>query len=291
LYSQYKYRLETDKYDPAKPVYDAEGNIRNVPAKMRRTEIRQEFVDQCAAIYKFAISAEVTKGGALKMDKTAKLDIGVKAEKEQFISAVESHVKCKLHADIVSIGRGAPSVPKKDPAEAAAADMLKKNGGLKGLLGKVFGKRGKQMAAMAEMATDMVEEAGHAAQQAAKGGADQAKDEEKGDGEEVEHDDLVSPLKIEQYVACRVRPLAEFLEKRALTMSKRYVRLEFLVVIFNTLGAVLAVLVVPASCDTPSGFCPKYSDFISITVALSSLCLTLGDCASLHVDPPSAASW
>jgi hypothetical protein len=140
-------------------------------------------------------------------------------------------------------------------------------GFLSQLFGGRLGKRAKQIAAAAMDAADEVVDQATDAAVAATGKKEEPEEEEGG---EIEMDDLVSQITIEAYITCRCRPLIGWLEKRALVMANRNIRLDFLVVCANTTGAIFAVLKAPDSG-------PQFSDFIAITVAVASLCMALGD--------------
>ena len=106
-------------------------------------------------------------------------------------------------------------------------------------------------------------EKGMADATAALGVGGESMDNQGEGGAEEDVDDLVSQMAIETYIACRVRPLTSYLEKRALLMSRRNQFLEFAVIVTNTSGAVLAVL--------------SLADWIACTVAISSQCMALID--------------
>jgi len=271
----YKYRLRTDKYDTqAAPPPDKDGNIPEISPKMRETNARQMFVETVGQIYSGAISTEVSKGGALKMSNAVKLQTQNDEGRQQFESYLQGHIKNKLHAGneefkgaaAASLSKGQKKAQKeaqkqaKAMAASAATGALAKKGGM---LGKLLGgKSNKIAAAMAAQATDMMDEEVKAgAQGVGVGGAADAEDDTGGGMDEV--DDMVSQMAVETYVACRVRSIADYLEKRAVVMSKRNQTLEFAIVAINTGSSVLSVV--------------GYADYISISTAIASQCMALLD--------------
>jgi len=275
----YKYRLRTEKYDTAKaPPPLPDGTIPDIPVKIRETNARANFVKTCSDIYSKAIQQEVSKGGALKMGKVAKLQTQKADGRREFESKLQGHVAKKLHAAAANIpkykgGGGTEGAAAKKAAKAEAKKMakeaLKKKGGgkmLGGLLGK-FGGKNNQIAAMAEgMMDDAMEQAvdataGAAGKKATKDAGPDGEKEESATMDEI--DDLVSQMAIETYIACRVRPLAQYLEQRSALIAKRNSRLEQAVVIFNTAGSALAIL--------------DQADYIAISVAVASQCMAIID--------------
>ena len=284
----YKYRLRVDKYDTQKaPPPNPDGSIPDIPLGKREMMARRLFVDTCSEIYTNAISTEVAKGGALKTGKAGKTDTTTKEGREEFEVLVRGHVQDKLHASITGIEKnlkmGKTASSTKDAAPAAGAALAGNKAGLLGMVsGLLGGKKSKvgvvamasggmppgaagamgaaggvgalgDVGGMMDAATAAVQEA--AGDSGGGGGND--------DNTSGEIDDLVSRLSIDTYIACRVRPLAAYLEKRALVLSKRNQLLEFSVVTLQTAGSVLAVI--------------NQSDWIVITVALSSQCMALID--------------
>ena len=67
----YYYRLRTEKFDVNAP--PASEDEEPVDPKKKQMMARQKFVDTCSEIYGMAISTEISKGGALKIDKVAKM--------------------------------------------------------------------------------------------------------------------------------------------------------------------------------------------------------------------------
>ena len=86
-------------------------------------------------------------------------------------------------------------------------------------------------------------------------------DEEDKGGEDL--DDLCSPLTIESYVNCRVRPLTYYLEDRSVTMARRSITLEMAALLSNAAGGVLSIAdMVP---------------WMPVTVAVANICMALTD--------------
>merc|ERR1711988_187836 len=197
-------------------------------------------------IYKVGIDSEVSKGGALRMLGASNLKPEREEDREQFQKKLESHVVNKLHARTTAI-QGAMTAPKKKPKKPAAG-------------------RGKtRKPKIAAMADGMMDGAIDSAMDAAKGTQGKKGDEDEEAGPAQEVDGLCEMLSIDTYVACRVRPLTDYLERRAQVMARRSTNLEFCVIMFNTLGAVLAVLG------------EGYADYIAITVAIAAVCMALTD--------------
>ena len=156
------------------------------------------------------------------------------------------------------------SAQEKKAAKMAKAQLAAKGPGaiagiaskLPGPLGKMLGANSaKIMAAANEALDDAMEEGAAPAEPQAPAPAAGAKAELP--------DDLVSQMTIDKYMQLRVRPLSSYLEKRAVAMSKRLMRLEMGVIAMNTAGSVLAVF--------------KYATYISITVAIASQLMSIID--------------
>ena len=132
---------------------------------------------------------------------------------------------------------------------------------LAGAAGALGGMPGGDMAGMLEAATGAIDDA--------VGGDD----EEDGGGANATNDDMVSQIPIEDYIACRARPLTAHLEKRALVLSRRLNLLEFSVITLQTAGSVLAVL---EETPDPAIQVPA-TNWIVVTVALASQCMAIID--------------
>ena len=259
----YEFRLRVNAYDVDKPLPPdpTTGEVPNISKKMRETMARSTFVDTCTQIYSKAISAEVSKGGALKMNEATKKRLNDKDSKAQFEQALRQHVKSKILRDG---GGSGMSAQEKKAAKMAKAQLAAKGPGaiagiaskLPGPLGKMLGANSaKIMAAANEALDDAMEEGAAPAEPQAPAPAPGAKAELP--------DDLVSQMTIDKYMQLRVRPLSSYLEKRAVAMSKRLMRLEMGVIAMNTAGSVLAVF--------------KYATYISITVAIASQLMSIID--------------
>ena len=204
------------------------------------------------------------------MGPTGQLQTQLDDDREIFMGMLKTHIYQKLHYQTRGISRSQDSGGKKKEKKAKPA---KKAGG-----GGMFGKKAK-IGAMAAAAGgdpmgglgalaggmdagDMLAQAQEAAAEAGLAGGDEG-EEPQGGGDSDMIDDLVSQIPIETYIACRVRPLTVYLEKRAIVMSKRNQMLEFAVVSLQTAGSVLAVI--------------GQADWIVLTVAVSSQCMALID--------------
>jgi len=234
----YYYRLRTDKYDVNKPSSGDEEE--EVSPKMKNAMARLDFVKTCAEIYSNAISTEVSKGGALKIDKVAKLQHQREADRQTFQVILHRYVKEKLYG--LKVKEPKKKVTPKEAKEAKAPP-----------------KKLKSKAEAAKMLADK--------KKAAEKMLEKEKEKKKDDGDDGGGsdfvDDLVSQMDIETYIDCRVRPITDAIEKRAPTMSRRFNALEGLGLIANTSGAVLAII--------------ELADWVAITVAIASVSMALND--------------
>jgi len=83
-----------------------------------------------------------------------------------------------------------------------------------------------------------------------------------GSSRSVDPDDFATPMSIESYVQFRVRPFVASLEKSAPRLARTLQLLEVLVFVSNSLGAVLAIIVVGDM---------SLANFVAVTVALSAI--------------------
>ena len=243
----YRYRLRVDMYDVnAPPQLDADGKPIEIPPKKKESMMRAKFVDTVKNIYTQAISTEVAKGGALKMNVAGyNLRLENEDDKRAFKRVLDGHVRAKLYRE------GAPS----------DAYRLKK------LLTMLHRRlRNKSQISPAEMqdaadeAADLGYEDYDAPQQPAK--QDEGDDEEE-DHELIPPDDYVQQLTVASYVEHRVRKVTDLFERRAPTMSLRLNACEAVALAANTAGAVLAV--------------QDMAQWVAITVSVASVAMALQD--------------
>jgi len=239
----YYYRLRTDKYDVNKPSGGEEGE-EDVSPKKKQALARLDFVNTAADIYSNAISTEVSKGGALKMDKVAKLQHQREGDRNKFQTILHRHVTEYLY------GKKMAKTSHEKPKGSAVKPT---DGPLAG--GKA---NPKKVLTQKEMAKRLAERK-KATEKMMEGGKAEPEHEPSSDLA----DDLVSQMDIESYIDCRVRPLTDRCERRAPTVSRRFNLLEALALIANTSGAVLAIM--------------GFADWVAITVAIASVAMALND--------------
>jgi len=283
----YFYRLRTERYDVNAPSSSEEEE--EVSPKKRQAMMRQLFVDTCTEIYAMAISTEVNKGGALKMNKVAQLKGYREGDRNKLQIAIHTHLRETLYREKPKGGkrRAARKAKVSDAnrrakalvlaqAQALAAQngggaaqaALAKTLGAKSLLaklpiiGKLLGKN--KSALMNAAALNGATAAMAQATAVITSSAAEDKDEES-DGNPFSSlaDDLVSQMDIETYIECRVRRVVTMLEARAPVVSRRFNLCEGGNLVTNTSGALLAIL--------------GYSNWIAITVAAASVMLAISD--------------
>jgi len=266
----YKYRLRTAQYDTMAPLPNDDPDAEPVSPKMREIMARLKFVETCQKIYSFAISTEVSKGGALQMGQMAKLQTQYPNERKVFLDRLLTHVKKNHYHTKPTKGDG--DEEQKSSTKASA-------GGKKGsLMGLPFKKKNK----VAVLADNFIAEAGEALQaaedaiesavekvEAAAAGVAGGEAKDEGGGDELGAkitggiDNLISPIAIESYIDKRARHITSYLEVRAPIMSWRSTCVEFISMLANTSGAVLAVL--------------EYGTWVSITVAVGAVAMAIAD--------------
>uniref|UniRef100_A0A7S2N1C4 Uncharacterized protein n=1 Tax=Haptolina brevifila TaxID=156173 RepID=A0A7S2N1C4_9EUKA len=237
----YKYRLRTDAYDPTPP--PPEEGEEPIPPKVMQTKVRENFVETTKSIYTFAVSTEVSKGGALRIGKMGRKDTQNEGERTEFLAELRKHVDTRLFG----------MEPTKDKSKPTRKEK------------RIMQKTERIQAALAA-ASAAAEAAGGQLMSAVEEAIDPSKKEEDKDKEEetiAMYDDFQSVLDIDVYMECRVRPIAAYLEKRAPVMSSRFNASEAVSLAANTVGAVLAVL--------------SYAEWVAMTVAVATNAIALQD--------------
>jgi len=280
----YKYRLRADTYDTTKqPAYIIEGDLPPLTQNELEIRAREIFVKTCSDIYSFAISTEVAKGGALQMGPMGKYQTQYSDERAEFLRELRKHCDRYLYR-------------KTSAASKSGSDYNPGGGGggPPGLLRKIFGKKNQIAAAadnLMDQASDALDQGIDAVGTVAGGTLSAANqlsaatvgvsadmptvgagtDDDGGGGDALGatktggKDDLMSQLAIETYIESRARCYIDDLERRAPVMAQRYNKIEFVSMLSNTAGAVLAVM----GSD--------YSPWVPVTVALGSLASAVAD--------------
>ena len=260
----YKYRLRTDRYDTSKLT---EKDIKQgIDKKQKEINARGDFVNMVGEIYSKAISTEVSKGGALKIPDTfGKCNTHKEAEQGTFLEELHDHVQDFFfgHEEQLPLReRVLRRRQRKARWKKKSSTKSNKMASLSDVMTVGADAVGDVMDAAAAGAAALFEAA-----EAAVPSGQQEKAAEKVDHLGVSqaggHDDLFSRIPVETYIGCRVRPYAEYLERRAPKVSSRFNYLESAALAANTAGAVLAVL--------------KMADWIAITVAVASVAMALQD--------------
>jgi len=279
----YFYRLRTERYDVNAPSSSEEEE--EVSPKKKQAMMRQLFVDTCTEIYAMAISTEVNKGGALKMNKVAQLKGYREGDRNKLQIAIHTHLRETLYREKPKGGkrRAARKANVSDANKRAKALALAQaqalaapNVGALGaksllaklpILGKLLGKNKSALvsgtAALNGTLSQQATAAMAQATAAMTGGADDKDEDSDGNPFSSLADDLVSQMDIETYIECRVRRVVTMLEARAPVVSRRFNLCEGGNLVTNTSGALLAIL--------------GYSNWIAITVAAASVMLAISD--------------
>jgi len=237
----YKYRLRTDAYDPTPPA--PEEGEEPINPKAMATKVRNTFVETTQAIYTFAVSTEVSKGGALQIGRMGKKDTESEAGRGEFLIELRRHVDTRLFGEKASKDTSKPSRKQR-------RDM----------------RKAERIQAALAAAASAAEAAGGQLVSAVEDVIEPNKKDEKDEKQEegsILCDDLVSVIGIEDYMECRVRPIAAYLENRAPTMSTRFNTSEALALAANTAGAILAVL--------------SFAEWVAMTVAVASVSMASQD--------------
>jgi len=258
----YYFRLRTANYDVLAPPADPEAPP--IPMKTRHRLARMDFVKTTGEIYDTAISSEVSKGGALKVKGTGKMQHQRESERAVFKELLLAHIRYKLHVNpnfyeqLSTRKRKKPQDKKKKKNKVAPAAPAAPAAGAPAMEndeGEVEGG-GEAMATAAAGAVAAVAAA-------ATGGSEAAPVEEEDDDLTPLMDDLVSVMDIESYIECRVRPIVNYLENRAPVMSRRFNVLEGTYLIASTTGAVLSIA--------------GHADWVAVSVAVASTAMALND--------------
>ncbi|KOO34334.1 hypothetical protein Ctob_010612, partial [Chrysochromulina tobinii] len=107
----YKYRLRTERYDVIAPQGFVDEGLTELTPKQRSSAARLEFVNTVGEIYKNAIATEVSKGSALEMSATSRLQPHQDdTEKAAFQHMLQRHVDLRLLTRAPTM---APLAPKK----------------------------------------------------------------------------------------------------------------------------------------------------------------------------------
>lgn len=247
----YRYRLRVMEYD-TKAARDQDGELvveqhgEPLPQKVREARARWDFVSKCQEIYSFAISSEISKGGALKMSAHQRGDQQSKDARSEFDVRLRVHVVQKLHAAYKSSGADSSAGMKQMATQARqalnevrGASRKKKSGASAPRsmwarlgLGKRKNKVDSSTGLPGAMGLDNDHEEYIQGAQRDLGplgklnndlaGGDSSADKGTGagasevlyDASEVLYDDFTSAMRGDEYIACRARSITLHLRQR-----------------------------------------------------------------------------
>lgn len=243
----YKYRLRTIEYDTQKLSMagldeaageETAGGIASKGGGVKGAEQRTRdlFVGRVQNIYSAALGSEVQSSGALRHEGVLAANIEAPRERAAFVARLKEHVATNVYRQR---REDRQNILEASGAAPAATKGGKGGKGPKAKLGQVA----------------PIPSGGKAAAPSQGFRAD-------GSSRAVEPDDFASPMSIESYVQYRVRPFVAHLEKSAPRLARTLQVLEVLVFVSNSLGAVLAIIVVGDM---------SLANFVAVTVALSAI--------------------